>query len=458
MANLTEIASRHKVNLVIKEKPNTHPTVSFVSRKPEGRLRRPWLMDEEENLPKKETGFKQGLNSVKTVFINPVETRSKQEENRVDQPCFKIGSKQGFNRVKDFRGNPLLVMSFLVKNISSEMAYVTEQLSMTNIANGLGISRESTKTALKFLIKNNIVMRLNSRTGLHGWTNYKLKESLVDEFVKQGLNRVKTGANSSSNIYNNTNTTRYEENKDFHEMIEIDISPLAEIGFSEYHLKQILSQKKLSSDLIQHSIHAFAFDLRENDKEKHLKAKKIAPLNFIMGILRNGIPYTPPPNYESPEIRAMRLFVENQEKMRSEQEKIEKKAFDLAVNEWIANLKEIEKSSILTSQEEKNQWLQCLKFFENEYDKKFIDTWITPLNAVEENGKWTIFSPNDFVKNELNEKFSSTFEKFLGKFFIEVGRARANQDSAFSAEVRELRKYFRENLWETKRQEIFLRK
>ena len=57
--------------------------------------------------------------------------------------------------------------------------------------------------------------------------------------------------------------------------------------------------------LIQESINAFAFNLKENNKGKGLKT---SPLNYLMGILRSGIPYAPPSNYESPESRAMNIY------------------------------------------------------------------------------------------------------------------------------------------------------
>jgi hypothetical protein len=62
------------------------------------------------------------------------------------------------------------------------------------------------------------------------------------------------------------------------------------------------------------------------------------------------------------------------------------------------------------------------------------------------------------VKEEIQKRFFPVFEKFLGKFEIEIGNGGVGQNDSYPPEVRELRKYFKEALWEIKKKEIFGRK
>ena len=89
----------------------------------------------------------------------------------------------------------------------------------------------------------------------------------------------------------------------------IDSSPITELRFGRSQIAQIAHSGRVSPEQLQDSIYAFAYDLSENQKAKSISG---APLNYFMGILRKG-PYVPPANYESPEERQQRLYLENQD-------------------------------------------------------------------------------------------------------------------------------------------------
>ncbi len=88
---------------------------------------------------------------------------------------------------------------------------------------------------------------------------------------------------------------------------KIDCSPLTEIRFGRNQVAQIAREGKFTPDELQDSIYAFAFDLSENGKSKTITG---VPLNYFMGILRRG-PYAAPSNYESPDVRQKRLYLES---------------------------------------------------------------------------------------------------------------------------------------------------
>lgn len=371
MASLKDIATRHKVDLVIQE--NKRPIISVESteeQKFEGRMRRSWI----EEIPKKETGFKQGLNPVVRESINKVETPFKHGFIRGDRPNLKIGLEQGLNRVKDLRGNPLKVMLSLINNISPDSLEVTERLSVADIAKTANISKESVKTALKFLTKNEIITRLYSQTGLHGWTQYKIKKIFIDDAAKQGLNRVGTeGISSSSNLNTTTNNTEIVEHQSM--ILEtVDIAPLKGIGFTNHHLRQVLSQNKLSIEVIQDSINAYAFDLENNQKANSIN--KTTPLNYFLQTLLKGNPYNPPANYETAEDKAMRLFIERKKELEKVRLEREEELLKLACGEWLESLSEEEKQDLM-SEDAKKSSVQGFKiaslrsyFKENLWSKK----------------------------------------------------------------------------------------
>ena len=66
-----------------------------------------------------------------------------------------------------------------------------------------------------------------------------------------------------------------------------------------------------------------------------------------MGILRNGMPYTPPSNYESPKDKAMRLYNESMLKAEQGRAEAEKQAINLAFNDWFLHLTNEQKIEFL---------------------------------------------------------------------------------------------------------------
>jgi hypothetical protein len=126
----------------------------------------------------------------------------------------------------------------------------------------------------------------------------------------------------------------------------IDYECLAEIGFTKTHLKQVAQQQKLTPSEVQDSINFFAFDLSHNDKRREIKG---APLNFLMGIIRKGIPYVPPANYISFEDESRIKYLaalKAREEARAQQEQEIK---TLALRDWFRSLSEADKATIKES-------------------------------------------------------------------------------------------------------------
>lgn len=115
---------------------------------------------------------------------------------------------------------------------------------------------------------------------------------------------------------------------------QIDISPLADFRFGRPQVAQIAQSGHVTPEQLQDSINAFAFDLYENQKAKNISG---APLNYFMGILRKG-PYSPPVNYESPEDRQQRLYLEAKQKQHQKRKETEEKIETLEFEDWAEKL------------------------------------------------------------------------------------------------------------------------
>jgi hypothetical protein len=182
-----------------------------------------------------------------------------------------------------------------------------------------------------------------------------MKRAIIEEIQKaqfsprlvnnQGTNQL-TESSPISSSNNNTNTTKslLDENLLTDEWLGVNIQPLEEIGFNSHHLAQLKKMGGFSVEQIQESINAFAFDLQVNGKAEKLKG---SPLNYFMGIFRKGAPYTPAENYESPEVRALKQYVERKRREKQEKEALEKEAFIMAFEDWEEKLIEEDVISII---------------------------------------------------------------------------------------------------------------
>jgi hypothetical protein len=155
---------------------------------------------------------------------------------------------------------------------------------------------------------------------------------------------------------------------------------LQQIGFTKTHLKQIVSQNKLSPQLVQDSIYAFAFDLENNGKIKKINRD---PISYFMGIVRNGQVYTFPSNYESPQDKAMRLHLERTRELERKRREMEKEAFDLAFRVWFVELTDSQKKELLPEKMRLGARLEKNIFLESSARNRFeIEIWPTKRKEI----------------------------------------------------------------------------
>jgi hypothetical protein len=241
---------------------------------------------------------------------------------------------------------------------------ITSPLSTEHLANTCQTTKFSVQKTIQRLENKKVISRNSFKNGRGGWTRYELSDAIFQEIMHEEMqSKLRTNLGqtqdkprseprtelrtspSSSSSYINNKTTTTESTRDLTEEWQaIDMEPLKDIGFTAIHLTQIAQQGKLSAEIVQDSIYAFDFDLKNNRKGATLKGN---PLNYLMGILRNGQPYAPPSNYESPQDREMRIYLKRKREIENARAAKEDELIKLTFAEWEREQSEDNKQALL---------------------------------------------------------------------------------------------------------------
>lgn len=162
MAKLIEIAQALDVKL-----ENHNPKLSDDSliKKSTGQKRRSWINveDKKQNL----------IGSNITTLTN----------DRADQTGFINDINKPGLVYSQLRGNPLKVVNYVFEVSKNTKENVTHELTPKFLTETLEMSVESLKTALKFLMKNSLIERVEVRVGKLGWSKFKLSTELFSEMA-----------------------------------------------------------------------------------------------------------------------------------------------------------------------------------------------------------------------------------------------------------------------------------
>tara|TARA_Y100001935_G_C17303700_1_gene510884 strand:- start:428 stop:2203 length:1776 start_codon:yes stop_codon:yes gene_type:complete len=261
---------------------------------------------------------------------------------------------------------------------------ITPPITFSELKTQLDISsNEVVRVNIHRLIKKEIFRKLEHKTGKGGYQILEIREhvykELVDIIQKNSVTSSVTvnsklrnnsvtdnvtigvtnppSSNSSSFIYKENTTTNDEPfnpadvpgqqqlgpqfDSDWQ---NIDITPLASIGFTNNHLSQIFTKNELTPKQVQDSINAFAFDLNENQRGEKIKT---SPLNLFMGILKGGSEYHPPKNFVSEEDRILKEQVEAEREKFEKRQQMQSELKEIKYQNWLLDLSVQDKLSIL---------------------------------------------------------------------------------------------------------------
>lgn len=290
-----------------------------------GRKRRAWLVDglDGNKSPIDEKGV---INTIDTsgkgsVFPEEKSFLNKESINKVcNNLCFA-----------DLRSNPLQIFRFLYELAKNEDDdYKTPRVKLRDMMFHINITKDSARTALRFLLKQKFIQRVEFQPGLLGWSRYQLNKKICCELEKEM---------SKGSIYPfNINKVKNDSSSTFDTIDlwdEIDTSPLDSIGFNKKHLLQV--KNKSSTDIVQESINHFAYSLQYNKKTKEYPN----PLATLMAVLKRGEAWIEP-NYQSPQELAQLKILESKKAELERKKALEDEFYKLAFDEWFNSLNEDE--------------------------------------------------------------------------------------------------------------------
>ncbi len=199
----------------------------------------------------------------------------------------------------------------------------------------------------KFSISNELFQKLSLNNSIHNALSHR--EQYVNSTSSKPLAEPIAHASSSSSLINKTTTITNEgKNEIPDEWKEIDIESLSElIQFHQGHIKQLFKHG-LDLKPVQESIYHYVFDLTENDKAKNIKTD---PLGFFMGIMKRSGYYVAPENYESPQARGRRMFLEQEAKKAEMLLEAEKATMNAYFEIWSNKLSGQEKTDLVGKDE-----------------------------------------------------------------------------------------------------------
>ncbi len=292
------------------------------------------------------------INSEPIIYQNTINSKPDIQSKPENQENLVGKETQLFNNLRRLCGLQKNIIIYIVSRCAYNNSLCSGPIKTSEFVEYLNTDSFTIRTAIQRVEKKGFILNKEGKKGVGGFTIFYVSEiikKLVSEDIKENfsvknplLNTTNskpkiqpTFPTSSSNILTTTKT----DPPNFFEtpIDEADIDPLKEIGFSKNHLTQILKTGKLDFEDVKLSIQHFAFDLEENKKHEKIKG---SPLNYFMGILLKGIPYSAPENYENPQKKALKEFIQRKERERREIEALEEKAVDLMYDDWVKTVSE----------------------------------------------------------------------------------------------------------------------
>jgi predicted DNA-binding transcriptional regulator len=316
MARLDDLMPELKNDTSDQKKPKNNELSMLTGKK-----RRAWLVDSnEDNSVTHEKGsiehiYKPESPSRIAVVGAPL---SKGAMNRVYKPdslCFA-----------DLRSNPLQLFRYLYGlTQGAGDNYKTPRVKLREMMLHISISKDSARTALRFLLKQKFIERIEFQPGHLGWSRYQLNEKICNELEMAISKGSIQPFEMAKNKIIEPGMSLITDLLDPWE--EVDTSPLESIGFNKKHLLQI--KNKTSPDVAQESINHFSYSLKYNTKTKEYPN----PVATLIAVLKRGEAWLEP-NYQSPQELAQLKIIEVKKAEMERKRVIEEELFKMSFDEW----------------------------------------------------------------------------------------------------------------------------
>ena len=293
---------------------------------PIGKKRRAWLVGSiEEESESIKGSIDRVYNPLLRMNTSSVSAASKGSINPVHRPelCFA-----------DLRSNPLQLFRFLFESAQREDDnYKTPRIKIGDMMLHFNMSKDSARTALRFLLKQKFIERIEFQPGSLGWSKYQLNEDICKE-LERGLSK---GFITPFVTDRNSAVASVTDSADLWD--EIDFGCLESIGFDKKHLLQL--RNKTTPEVAQESINHFAYSLKYNKKTKEYAN----PLATLIAVLKRGEAWIEQ-NYQSPQEIAQIKILEARKAELERKKSIEEDIYKIALEEWKQTLSSDEIESL----------------------------------------------------------------------------------------------------------------
>jgi hypothetical protein len=230
-------------------------------------------------------------------------------------------------------------------------------ISTEEIRGNLKISAEHVRNLVYRLSKKNILTVEKNKSGRNAIRKFKLDKILYrhiqeltlseDSIRERSVSKTVSNPLERSSVVSSYINTNYRELDISDDWASIDLTSLESIGFNSSHLVQIYRTYDkdpniaLSPELLQSSIDAFAYDLKNNEVEKNFK-KPAATV--LLSLLKKGQPYNSitPDKCVSPVQDALNKHNQMLLVQRTKEQQLLQQIKDTEFSVWIEELPEEE--------------------------------------------------------------------------------------------------------------------
>lgn len=290
-----------------------------------GKKRRAWLVEDESS------DSKGSMNPIHKPLYTKVISRnaddSKGSINQVYKPnlCFE-----------DLRSNPLKLFRYLFELTQrAGDDCKTPRVKIGDMMLKFNMSKDSARTALRFLLKQKFIERIEFQAGSMGWSRYQLSVDVYKE-LERGLSKgfMDPFNESPRRGEDNLSADGFGDAWD-----EVDFSGLESIGFNKKHFLQL--KNKTSPEVVQESINHFIYGLVHNKKTQAYPN----PLATLISVLKRG-EFWVEPNYQSAQELAKAKLLEIKKAELERTKVIEEELYKVAFEEWQQNLSKEDRESL----------------------------------------------------------------------------------------------------------------
>ncbi len=286
----------------------------------------------------------------------PLETKQRQTGD-------KVGTKPQFSSLIGSRRKLIL---FLYQESRAARSTSTEVLSIEHIAASTETTVTSAKKTLQRLEKEGYFRRTGYKDGRGGGTKYELVESVFQDLLRgESEDKVRTNQrqsrdkveaqleteprtaspSSSRDSFFKERTTSTQHESEYREawIREADLQSLEQFSVTRSLLQRCFElAPELTPEMLEDLIEAFAMHMAKS------KDKPKSPRGFFIELAKQAAKgMIPLENMETPTRKALKEFVQTHEAHKEEIIQLEKQAFKLAQEAWLAQLNDEDKRTLM---------------------------------------------------------------------------------------------------------------